>query len=151
MPGEASEALRELTIVDDGTNVWSYDRVKNEYFSIPAGSLQEGSDFEDFLPDSMDTFMAKRFRSATYLAPVAKLLGEETLDFSGAQHKCFRIQVNGRTWWVDANSYRIVREDWEEGTGTIAYYETIKLGEPIADRTFQFQPPPNAQKIDPAH
>ena len=150
IPGlSGSDALKELVIVADGTDIWSYDKVKNEYFSLPAASVQDDDDFDDFSPESMDTFMAKRFRSATYLAPVSKFLREETLEFNGAKINCYLISVNGRTWWIDSKSYRVVREDWEEGTNIVAYYETIKLGEPIADKVFKFVPPQGAKKVDP--
>ena len=92
----------------------------------------------------------EKYRVAGEFADGAKLRREEEIEFSGAKIICYVVSVPEKwpgpyTWWIDKASHRIMREDTGDGS---TVYTTVKLGGPLPDGLFKFEPPPGAKKID---
>lgn len=154
MPGVTLENLDlgEAVIVHDGSAVWFYFPKSNRYGSIPASASPAGAsgDLGDLSPSAMDHFMMWRYRGAADFADKSKLLREDAIDVAGAKVACYVVTVSPRrgsayTWWVDKKRYRILRED-RAGSSTV--FTAIKLGEPLPDELFEFEPPPGARKAE---
>ena len=137
--------IKGMDIVLDGARIWFYDPDLNEYSSYPASAI--GHEIPDELePSGIDFFTMARFREAADHAGESSLLREEELEAGGRKIMCYVLYVARRgghdTWWVD-KSYRVVRED---GDGASTVYTTIKIGEPLSEKLFKFEPPSGAKR-----
>jgi len=139
------------TIVCDGSTVWFYQSQSKQYGSLPLSALtaEAPGDLWDASPEAVDSFIMSRYRGATDFAPGAKFLREEAIVYAGAKISCYVLSVPQRkdtyTWWIDSKRYWVLREDH---AGASSVFTTIKLGEPIPDERFRFEPPPEAKKVE---
>lgn len=156
MPGLTApgpDAGEEGVIIDDGSTLWFYFPKPNQYGSIPASTLTADApgDLGDLRPEAMDHFMAWRYRGAADFIDGAKFLREESLEIAGRKIDCYVVTLlpekRGRTytWWIEKKTSHIQRED---GAGNSHVFTSIKLGEPLSDDLFKFEPPPGAKKLE---
>ena len=143
----------EATVVYDRRTLWFYLPKSNQYASIPAAEITADApgDLGDLRPGALDHFLMWRYRNAAEFAKTAKFLREESIDIKGAKIDCLVLTVapSGKleyTWWVEKQTYRIVRED---DAGNSAVFTSIRLNEPIPDELFKFEPPAGAKRIEP--
>ena len=152
MPGMSGNdsAFSEGVIVYDGSAAWFYLPKSNQYGSFPASALtgDDAGDLKDLTPGAMDQFMMSRYRSAADLTD-SKFLREEKIEFAGAKVDCYVVSGSKGeviyTWWVDKKRNRILRED---NATSSSVFTTIKLGEPLSDNLFKFEPPPGARRVE---
>jgi outer membrane lipoprotein-sorting protein len=153
--GDAS-AFGEPIIICDGSVVWFYLRKSNQYAAIPLSELNKNArdDREDLRPEAVDQFVMVRYRRALAFIGGAKVLREEAIEFAGTKVDCYVIAVPEKgefpasTWWVDKNSYRVVRQD-DADSSTV--FTSIKLNEALPDDLFRFTPPSGARKMEMNH
>jgi outer membrane lipoprotein-sorting protein len=145
--------LSDAIMIHDGSTLWFYLPKSNQYASIPAAALSANGagDSGDMRPEAVDHFLMWRYRSAGDFVKSAKFLREESIEIAGTKVACFVVTVSPTnlgleyTWWVDKQTYRIVRED---DAGNSAVFTSIRLNEPIRDELFKFEPPPGARKME---
>lgn len=144
--------LSDGIMIHDGSTLWFYLPKSNQYASIPAARITADApgDLGDMMPEAVDHFLMWRYRSAGDFVKGAKFLREESIEIVGAKVACFVLTVAPDskleyTWWVDKQTYRIVRED---DAGNSAVFTSIRLNEPIRDELFKFTPPRGAQKME---
>jgi TonB family protein len=145
-----------LTIFD-GTNLWEYHRLGNQYTKNPASAWT--------LQGEIATIDFGR-RPANILT--ASYQKDETIDFRGGPVDCYVVlakysrapgllTLGGalRRVWISKDSELILRDYWEGGEvpGTAnrtirTNYTDIETDIPLPDDLFIFQPPP-ASKIAP--
>ncbi len=146
-------ASNDTVIICDGSVVWIYLRKSSQYASFPLAELtpDAAGDLGDLRPEAMDEFFMTRYRRAADFSGGAKFLREEAIDLAGSKVDCYVVAVSKKgsqfayTWWVDKNSYHIVREDHADSS---TVFTTIKLNEPLPDEFFTFKPPPGAGKLE---
>jgi outer membrane lipoprotein-sorting protein len=142
----------EMILVHDGAALWFYLPKSNQYGSFPASELTEDApgDRGDLRPEAIDHFMRGRYQSASDVINGANFLREEEIEIGGAKFACYVVSISVKgssgayTWWVEKRSYRVLREDH---AGSTAVYTTIKLGEPLSDSLFKFEPPPGSKRL----
>ncbi len=143
----------DMVIVCDGSLIWFYLPKTNQYGSYPLSEATADApgDLGDLRPEAIDLFFLDWFRRATDFIDGSKLLREEAIDFAGKKVNCFVITVpekrdnSASTWWVDKDSYQVVRMDTAESS---AVFTTVKLNESLPDELFTFKPPPGAGKLE---
>jgi len=129
--------------------MWFYFPKPNQYASISADTLAADSEGSAHTPEAADRVAMEKYRVAANFIDGAKLLREEEMELAGVKVSCYVVSVPQKwpgpyTWWIDKTSHRILREvTGSEST----VYTTIKLGEPLPDSLFRFEPPPGAQKL----
>jgi outer membrane lipoprotein-sorting protein len=145
--GVAPDGSGQSVTVYDGSVMWMYLPESNQYGSFPGSELfNDGGDGQDAKPEAMDQAMMSWYRGAGDAADGAKFLREEAIEIAGAKIDCYVVSAKDRTWWVNKTTSRVVREDHGR---TSVVFTTIKLGEPLPDSLFKFEPPPGAKKIEP--
>lgn len=152
LTAQGSDLGEEGVVVDDGSTLWFYFPKPNQYASMPVSSLTADApgDLGDLRPEAMDHFLTWRYRGAADLTDGAKFLREESIERAGQKIDCYVLTVlplkRGLTytWWIEKRTNRILRED--DG-GNSAVFTSIRLGEPIRDELFKFEPPPGARKL----
>jgi outer membrane lipoprotein-sorting protein len=78
----------------------------------------------------------------------ARFLREETISPVGDDAvECYvlHFELIGATVWVDKRRFYLLRED-TASSSTI--FKSIKLGEPLSDDPFKFEPPAGARKLE---
>ena len=152
LPGMDAEPFSgEALIVYDGDTLWFYFARQNQYGSFPTAALTAhgASDLGDMKPEFVDPSLMGRYRSATDFAGGAKLLRQEAINYGGAKVNCYVLSVSGKdgsspyTWWIDSTRYLILREDSADSS---VVFTSIKLGEPIPDTVFKFEPTARSQE-----
>jgi outer membrane lipoprotein-sorting protein len=143
----------EVPMVDDGAAVWFYFPGANRYWSIPASALTtDRGDSRDLMPESVDGFILGRFRHAADFASGSRFLREETIDAGGSKVDCYVLSVPDKsypsdfTWWIDSKRFLVLRLDNAQESSVMT---NVRLGDPIPDNLFRFQPPPGAANIMP--
>ncbi len=137
-------------IIHDGSKVWIYLPDSNQYASFPASELTGNApgDLGDLRPAAMDHLIMWRYRDAKDFTNGSRFLREETIEFEGAKVDCYVVAVPQKgpvfTWWVDKVRSRVLREDNME-LSTV--FRTIKLGEPLPDKLFKFEPPAGSRRL----
>ena len=114
--------------------------------------MMPGGDLHDLSPESFDFFTMGRYRKARDFAQESTFLRDEVIDYAGTKVDCYVVSVSEKaggftfTWWVDSKRYLVLRDDTGDSS---AVFTTIKLGEPLPDELFKFEPPPGATRIEP--
>jgi outer membrane lipoprotein-sorting protein len=140
----------ESIIVYDGESLWIYDASEKEYESIPVSRLTaaDSGDLAELRPEAMDHVMFWRYRNAMAFNH-ARLLRDETIPFDGRPSHCYVVEVaekEGRllyTWWVDKETYRILRED---NSRSSSRFTIVRLGGELPVALFRFAPPAGARR-----
>jgi len=140
----------ESVMIHDGSALWFYFPKSNQYGSIPADQLAADPEGSAHTPEATDRVAMEKYRIAADFTDGAKFLREDEIEVAGAKVGCYVVSIPEKepgpyTWWIDKKSNRVLREATAAG-GTV--YTTIKLGEPLPDNLFKFEPPPGARKID---
>jgi outer membrane lipoprotein-sorting protein len=142
--------LDETVLIHNGSTLWIYLPRSNQYLSYPADKAADDPELSAHTPEAADPLFMEKYRDAADYAAGAKLIREEGIEFAGVKVSCYVVSVPEKaqrpfTWWVDKLSYRILREVSASET---TVYTTVKLGEPLPENVFQFEPPPGARQID---
>jgi len=140
----------ETVMVYDGVALWFYLPKSNQYASIPANQLAADSEGSAHTPEATDQVAMRRYRVAADFVQGARFLNEEGIQVGSAKVDCYVVSVPERwpgpyTWWIDKKSHRVLREVTSDQT---TVYTVIKLGEPLPDSLFKFEPPPGARRLE---
>ena len=134
-------------VVEDGSTIWLYFPKVNEVASLPANERNKYLDPGSLDPEFINELITGRYRDAMNFAGGAKFLRDEEIDFAGAKVDCYVVSVpvdgDSFTWWIEKKSNRILRE---ESGRTRLTFTAVKLGEPLPDDLFKFEPPPGATR-----
>jgi outer membrane lipoprotein-sorting protein len=152
IPGlsEENSNFDESVAVYDGSALWFYLPKSNQYASIPADKLAADDEGSAHTPQAMDQVAMQKYRVAADFIVGATFLRDDEIELAGAKVSCYVVSVPEEwpgpyTWWIDKETHRILREDKSDGS---TVYTTIRLGEPLPDSLFRFEPPPGARRLD---
>lgn len=152
-------ATRKLA-VSDGVNTWTYVAPANVYRREPGSPGFSHTEFEDIL-----------FGSDAANIKSARLAGEESLTLEGKEIRCSVVHAEYvhlpgvktgqrvmRTVWLERDNNFVRRDLWEGKVELVASievpvrvrfdYNSIRIGGPLAESLFSFQPPEGSRETN---